>query len=534
MRKPRLIIWGPGEVGGAVLRAAHASGRFEIVGVKVFSPHKNGRDAGELVGIGPIGVRATLSKAEILALDADCAIVTPQPRAVLEGLDTDVIDLLESGKCVVSTAAYHDVEMSNWFNRARTPTARLREIAHTEGAAAKAWERAALAMVRAATAVRAFDPITNAVLGPVANRRVPARATPTRLLDACRKGKSALHGTGVHPTFMVERLLMRLAQPLAGIRHVAFAESGDFAAAPEGMWGGLSFFGFGRDPSELGPDWVVARAGDFYYGDAIGNAAFALYGAPPEDVRVERAFRGIPAPRDLQVGKTLIRAGTTAALHMIHRGYLGDHHFFTNEECWYLGAENAYHGECVPFGGLPSHGGYAFSITGDTSARGQIAFPHVRPGDTHPITAASVQALLDAVEPVCELAPGIVIDEPRPRPRSGPAVVELPPYRTPGAWAIVRMVVTLAQAVRRVHRVRIAAPVDVAEVVRPLGHALFGGDSTRVTVERAHDAIVTVHLSADPADVEARWQLDDPDPHPALAGEELRPGYRLDPRIREA
>jgi hypothetical protein len=130
-KRYRLIIWGPGEVGGAALRAAHASGRFEIVGVKVFSPHKHGRDAGELVGIGPIGVKATRSKAEILALDADCVIVTPQPRAVLEGLDDDVMALLESGKNVVSTAAYHNVAMPNWFNRARSPTARLREIAST-------------------------------------------------------------------------------------------------------------------------------------------------------------------------------------------------------------------------------------------------------------------------------------------------------------------------------------------------------------------------------------------------------------------
>ncbi len=40
-------------------------------------------------------------------------IVTPQPRAVLEGLDADVIALLESGKSVVSTAAYHNVAMPN-------------------------------------------------------------------------------------------------------------------------------------------------------------------------------------------------------------------------------------------------------------------------------------------------------------------------------------------------------------------------------------------------------------------------------------
>lgn len=455
-RRPRLIIWGPGEVGGAALRAAHASGGFEIVGVKVFSPHKQGKDAGELVGIGPIGVTATRSKAEILALDADCAIVTPQPRSILEGLDADVIDLLESGKSVVSTAAYHDVAMPNWFNRARSPTARLREIARTPGAAARTWERWALALVRALTSIRALDPITDLLLRPVADRRVPARASAARLLQACRTGNSALHGTGVHPTFMVERQLMRMCHALSRVSHIRFVEAFDIARAPEGMWGGLHFFGFGRQPSELGAEWVVAKAGDFYYGDLIGNVAHALYGAMPDEVRVERSLRGIPAAGDIQVGSTRIKAGTTAALHMTHRGYLGDRHFFTNEECWFLGAANAYYGDAVPFGGLPEHGGYAFEITGEpASVRGQISSGELRPGAVHPITIMSANALLAAVEPVCRARPGIIIDDARTYYRQDEPVASRtaqprrrPPYRVVlrGSGDVERAVMQAAPA----------------------------------------------------------------------------------------
>lgn len=486
-----MILWGPGEVGGAVLRAAHASGRFEIVGVKVFSPHKHGKDAGELVGIGPIGVRATRSRAEILALDADCAIVTPQPRAVLEGLDADVIDLLESGKSVVSTAAYHDVAMSSWFHRARSPTARLREIARTRGAAARRWERWALAVVRAVTSVGALDPVTDLVLRPVADRRIPARASAARLLAACQKGHSALHGTGVHPTFMVERQLTRMCQSLSRISHIQFAESGDFALAPEGMWGGLSFFGFGRDPRELGPDWVVARAGDFYYGDMIGNVAHALYGAHPDEVRIERALRGIPANRDLQIGATRIDAGTTAALHMVHRGYLRDHHFFTNEECWYLGAENAFHGDGVPLGQLPAHGGYAFAITGEPSVRGEMAFPVVRPGETHPITTASVRALLDAVEPVCRLAPGIVIDDARTHHRHVAGALARRSARQLPYRVVVLAQGELGEAVWNAARGDSRFAVSAAATA----NELLGGD--------ADCAVVAADATAPVADVEA-------------------------------
>lgn len=69
-RPHRLIIWSPGDMGGRALRKAlEAPDRFEVVGVKVFSPHKNGKDIGELVGLPPTGVKATTSKKEILALD---------------------------------------------------------------------------------------------------------------------------------------------------------------------------------------------------------------------------------------------------------------------------------------------------------------------------------------------------------------------------------------------------------------------------------------------------------------------------------
>jgi hypothetical protein len=214
---------------------------------------------------------------------------------------------------------------------------------------------------------------------------------------------------------MVERLLMRMGSALTRVSHIRFVEAFDISRAPEGLWGGLGFFGFGRDPRELGADWIVAKAGDFYYGDVIGNAAHALYGAMPDELRVERSLRGIPAVKNIRVGSTLISAGTTAALHMTHRGYLGDHHFFTNEEIWYLGAENAYYGEDVPFGGLPAHGGYTFKISGEpANIQGQISWPELDPKLDHPITTVSVNALLDAVAPVCHAEPGIIIDDARP------------------------------------------------------------------------------------------------------------------------
>lgn len=409
-----MIIWGPGEVGGAALRAAHTDDAFDVVGVKVFSAHKDGRDAGELVGIGPIGVTATTSKQQILDLDADCVIVTPLPSSILEGIDDDVIELLESGKNVVTTAAYHNLAMPNWHNSATTPMTRLRELSHSNGLWRDDSERRIMQVGRALTRSSRFDRLGNVALKSIADQRFPARATPERILAACRRGNATLHGTGVHPTFMVERQLMRMCQPLSKVDHIRFVESVDFSHAPDGMWGGLRFFGFGRDIADIDTDWFLAKAGDFYYGDLTGNVAHALYGAHPSEVRVERSMRALPAKADIQVGSARIARGTAAVMHMTHRGYLGDHHFFTNEECWYLTPDNAFRGDDLPFGNFPPHGGYTFEVTGEpTSVRGQISSPVIRPHGNM-ITATSASALLDAVGPTCDAAPGVLIDDATP------------------------------------------------------------------------------------------------------------------------
>jgi len=48
-----------------------------------------------------------------------------------------------------------------------------------------------------------------------------------------------------------------------------------------------------------------------------------------------------------------------------HRGYLGDHHFFTNEEYWFPGLENRYLGTSgVPFGNFQGTSNYIIEVSG--------------------------------------------------------------------------------------------------------------------------------------------------------------------------
>ena len=58
-KKLRVIQWGTGNVGKHSVEAVHNHPDLELVGALVYDDEKAGRDVGEIVGIGPIGVIAT-------------------------------------------------------------------------------------------------------------------------------------------------------------------------------------------------------------------------------------------------------------------------------------------------------------------------------------------------------------------------------------------------------------------------------------------------------------------------------------------
>ena len=96
-RQYRVVQWATGNVGTRSLRAAIEHPSLTLVGLYVYSETKAGRDAGEICGLPPVGVKATRSIDDILALKADCVLYMPQYVNV-----DDVCRLLESGSNVVT------------------------------------------------------------------------------------------------------------------------------------------------------------------------------------------------------------------------------------------------------------------------------------------------------------------------------------------------------------------------------------------------------------------------------------------------
>jgi 2,4-diaminopentanoate dehydrogenase len=121
----RVVQWATGGVGVAAIAGVLEHPELELAGCWVHSEAKSGKDVreiigGEIIGAEPIGVTATTSVDDILALDADAVIYTP----LLPNPD-EVIALLRSGKNVITPVG--------WFYPTEREAGPLREAALAGG-----------------------------------------------------------------------------------------------------------------------------------------------------------------------------------------------------------------------------------------------------------------------------------------------------------------------------------------------------------------------------------------------------------------
>lgn len=97
----RVVQWNTGNVGKSSLKSIVDNPALELVGCYAWSPDKVGRDAGELVGIPPLGLAATNDVDALLALKPDCVVYNPM------WIDVDeLVRILSTGVNVVTTASF--------------------------------------------------------------------------------------------------------------------------------------------------------------------------------------------------------------------------------------------------------------------------------------------------------------------------------------------------------------------------------------------------------------------------------------------
>lgn len=187
MRDPyKIIVWGPGRIGShAIWEIAH-NPAFELVGVRCYSEAKRGVDAGELVGIEPMGVRCTDDIAALLEIDCDCVLHTAHEDMNF-ATDEDILRLLSAGKNLVTLLPYQNAHMF------REPEF----IAQLE--------------------------------------------------TACREGNSTFYADGIDPHLVSNRILLGLTGACADLKSIKLQEHWDCINAGANA---LKYIGFGIEPAD--------------------------------------------------------------------------------------------------------------------------------------------------------------------------------------------------------------------------------------------------------------------------------------------
>ena len=255
----RVIQWSTGNVGRFALRAIIGHPELELAGVWVSSAAKAGRDAGELCGVGPTGVRATTDANALLRLDADCVCYTAtadlRPFEAVE----DLCRLLAAGKDVVSTSIVPLVHPRSFFPEVRD-----------------------------------------------------------KLADACRRGGTSFFTSGIDPGFANDVLPLVLSGLCERWEEIRVLEIINYATydQPQVLF---ETMGFGK-PLDHTPLLLAPGSLSFAWGGTVRLLAEGL-GVELEDVR--SAYERRPAERPVRIGARTVQPGTMAALRFEVQGIVG-------------------------------------------------------------------------------------------------------------------------------------------------------------------------------------------------------------------
>jgi len=273
----RVIQWATGSVGRHALAAIAAHPELELVGVRVYSAEKAGRDAGEPCGLGKLGVVATASTEDVLALDADCVLYAAQGELdPMRALD-DICRLLEAGKNVVSTA------------------------------------------------------VTGLIYPKSMGRRVA-----DRIESACQKGGVSFHGTGIEPGWAAEVLPLTMSGLFRRIDSILVQELMDYSTYPSSEML-MGMMGFGRPPDAPVP-MADPRAAGATFRAPILLVADGL-GATLDDFTYTREV--FVADRTFSIAAGEIREGTVSAQRFGYSGISAGRRAITVEHITRVGADQA-------------------------------------------------------------------------------------------------------------------------------------------------------------------------------------------------
>ncbi|WP_157900990.1 dihydrodipicolinate reductase [Mycobacterium terramassiliense] len=246
----KVAVWATGGVGKYAIRTIVDRTHLDLVGVWVHSDEKKHCDAGELAGIGALGVHATRDELEILNGDADCVVyAAPTPHRMKEAI-RDLCRILAAGKNVVTTS--------------------MSGLVHSRGSLP--------------------DKIVNAIR------------------EAAESGQSSLFSTGIEPGFAADLFpiaLMTMAHRVYSVRGIEITNYSRYA----NEYDMRELFGFGK-PLDYKGGLTTPGVLRWGWGAAVTMVADAL-GVGLDEIRETCDF--LPTPRDIATAFGLVEAGTVGA-----------------------------------------------------------------------------------------------------------------------------------------------------------------------------------------------------------------------------
>ncbi|MGD0312014.1 MAG: dihydrodipicolinate reductase [Acidimicrobiales bacterium] len=343
----RVVQWATGPVGREALRAIIEHPELDLTGVVVYSPDKDGLDAGELCGLPQTGIRATRDPALALATGADAVCYTPGIPDLAE-----VCRLLAGGANVVATPFLF------------------------------------------------YPPAYGSVV-----------VDP--LVEACRRGGTSVHGTGINPGFVADLLVLTCSGLVRSLHHVEVHEVGNWSLLESrAMVFENARFGSPPGAATLAAN-PYARTMSDYFKESIHMAAAGL-GVTLERCTESQELLVTDKPIDVLSGT--VEAGTVSGQHFRWAGVAAGRDLLSIDTWWWVGGERP---ESYP---SRRPDGWSIDIEGSPSIRlSMLALGSLDPASSLPIKAhveaaslATAMHAVNAIPAVCAAEPGIrtVLDLP--------------------------------------------------------------------------------------------------------------------------
>jgi 4-hydroxy-tetrahydrodipicolinate reductase len=258
-RPYRVIQWSTGNVGAFALRCIIGHPRLELAGVWAHGDAKAGKDAGELCGIAPVGVKATTDAAALLALDADCVCYTATADLRPFEAAEDIARILRAGKNVVSSSVVPLVHPKSFVPEMRR-----------------------------------------------------------MLEEACRAGRSSFFTSGIDPGFANDVLPLTLSGLCERWEEIRIQEIINYATynQPQVLF---ETMGFGKPMDDV-PLLLTPGTLAFAWG---GTIRLLAEGLGVELDEIGQTYERRPATKRLRIAGRTVEAGTVGALRFEVQGIVG-------------------------------------------------------------------------------------------------------------------------------------------------------------------------------------------------------------------